>query len=81
MPQYQQALVSTDLHLGFDIWVPLALSVNFLRNLLCSKQKNRPFARCYIEGAKFFKKGQLQDSLKKLNLEQDQLNLGNKLTT
>ena len=79
MPQYQHALVSTELHLGFDIWVPLALSVNFPGKLLCSKQKTGPSHAVHIERAKFFKKGQLQDSLKKINLEQDQL--GNKLTT
>ena len=36
MPQYQHVSVSTELHLLFDVWVPLtALSVSFLgKNLL-----------------------------------------------
>ena len=45
--------------------------------------KNRPFKLdpVQVEGAKFFKKGQHQDGLRELNLEQDQLNLRNKITT
>ena len=44
-------------------------------------QKKGPSHAAQIEGAKFFKKGQHQDGLRELNLEQDQLNLRNKITT